>query len=74
MWLDGAKGDGEKNMNYFFDSWFSLIRQLQPGVTIFSDAGPDARWIGEESGFAGSTCWSPFNKSAVVIGGDLDVQ
>ncbi|RRT35398.1 hypothetical protein BHE74_00055305 [Ensete ventricosum] len=46
----------------------TLIHQLQPGVMIFSDAGPDTRWIGEEAGVAGSTCWSLFNKSSVTIG------
>ncbi|KAE8037741.1 hypothetical protein FH972_010305 [Carpinus fangiana] len=73
VWLDGAKGEGEKNMEYFFDSWFSLIHQLQPGAVIFSDAGPDTRWIGDEAGVAGSTCWSLFNRSAVKIG-DIDPQ
>ncbi|XP_002523703.2 alpha-L-fucosidase 1 [Ricinus communis] len=69
VWLDGAKGEGEKDMEYFFDRWFGLIRQLQPGAVIFSDAGPDTRWIGDENGAAGSTCWSLFNRSAVKIGG-----
>ncbi|XP_044505899.1 alpha-L-fucosidase 1 [Mangifera indica] len=69
VWLDGAKGEGEKDMEYFFDSWFSLIHQLQPGAVIFSDAGPDTRWIGDEAGVASSTCWSLFNRSAATIGG-----
>ncbi|KAJ0084041.1 hypothetical protein Patl1_30595 [Pistacia atlantica] len=69
VWLDGAKGEGEKDMEYFFDSWFSLIRQLQPGAVIFSDAGPDTRWIGDEAGVASSTCWSLFNRSSATIGG-----
>lgn len=67
VWLDGAKGD-DKEMEYHFDCWFQLIHQLQPGVMIFSDAGPDTRWIGDESGVAGSTCWSLFNRSSVTIG------
>ncbi|KAB1202136.1 Alpha-L-fucosidase 1 [Morella rubra] len=74
VWLDGAKGEGEKDMKYFFDTWFSLIHQLQPGAVIFSDAGPDTRWIGDEAGVAGSTCWSLFNRSAAKIGGDNDPQ
>lgn len=69
VWLDGAKGEGEKDMEYFFEDWFSLIHQLQPGAVIFSDAGPDTRWVGDEGGFAGSTCWSLFNRSSAVIGG-----
>ncbi|KAL9263504.1 Alpha-L-fucosidase 1-like protein [Drosera capensis] len=69
VWLDGAKGEGEKDMDYYFDSWFALIRQLQPEAMIFSDAGPDTRWIGDEAGIAGSTCWSLFNRSDAKIGG-----
>ncbi|XP_050369512.1 alpha-L-fucosidase 1 [Argentina anserina] len=73
VWLDGAKGEGEKDMDYFFDSWFSLIHQHQPGAVIFSDAGPDTRWVGDEGGVAGSTCWSLFNRSSAKIG-DTDFQ
>ncbi|XVE79814.1 hypothetical protein DITRI_Ditri14bG0086500 [Diplodiscus trichospermus] len=69
VWLDGAKGEGEEDMEYYFDAWFSLIRQLQPGAVIFSNAGPDTRWIGDEAGIAGSTCWSLFNRSIAEIGG-----
>ncbi|KAK3019025.1 hypothetical protein RJ639_004307 [Escallonia herrerae] len=69
VWLDGAKGEGEKDMEYFFDDWFSLIHQLQSGAVIFSDAGPDTRWVGDEAGFAATTCWSLFNRSAAKIGG-----
>ncbi|KAK9185871.1 hypothetical protein WN943_026230 [Citrus x changshan-huyou] len=69
VWLDGAKGEGEKDMEYFFDSWFSLIHQLQPRAVIFSDVGPDTRWIGDEAGVADSTCWSLFNRSDAKIGG-----
>ncbi|KAM7527985.1 hypothetical protein LguiB_031395 [Lonicera macranthoides] len=73
VWLDGAKGEGEKDMEYFFDDWFSLIKQLQPGAVIFSDDGPDTRWVGDEGGFAGTTCWSLFNRSDAKIG-DTDAS
>lgn len=69
VWLDGAKGEDEKDMEYFFDDWFSLIHQLQPGAVIFSDAGPDVRWVGDEAGYASNTCWSLFNRSDATIGG-----
>lgn len=69
VFLDGAKGEGEKDMEYFFDTWFNVIHQLQPGAVIFSDAGPDVRWVGDEAGVAGSTCWSSFNRSDAKIGG-----
>ncbi|KAJ0260145.1 Alpha-L-fucosidase 1 [Hirschfeldia incana] len=68
VWLDGAKGEGEKDMEYYFTTWFSLIHQLQPGAVIFSDAGPDVRWVGDEAGVAGSTCWSLFNRTDAKIG------
>ncbi|KAL9241227.1 hypothetical protein vseg_015360 [Gypsophila vaccaria] len=73
VFLDGAKGEGEKDMEYFFDMWFDVIRQLQPGAVIFSDAGPDVRWVGDEAGVAGSTCWSLYNRTAAKIG-DTDAQ
>ncbi|KAI3679495.1 hypothetical protein L2E82_51407 [Cichorium intybus] len=69
VWLDGAKGEGEKDMEYFFENWFNLIHQLQPSSVIFSDAGPDVRWSGDEEGFASTTCWSLFNRSNAAIGG-----
>ncbi|KAH9326111.1 hypothetical protein KI387_006289 [Taxus chinensis] len=74
VWLDGAKGKDAKSMEYYFKEWFSVIHQLQPGAVIFSGAGPDIRWVGDEGGVAGATCWSMFNSSDVTIGGDLNEQ
>jgi len=56
-WLDGAN-DQTKRMVYDFDGFFRTIRQYQPKAVIFSDAGPDIRWVGNEKGFAGETNWS----------------
>ena len=36
---------------------------------IFSDAGPDVHWIGNEKGTAGFTFWSTINTDSLVIGG-----
>ncbi|CAN0916464.1 Alpha-L-fucosidase 1 [Linum grandiflorum] len=69
VWLDGAKGEDAKDMDYYFERWFNLIHQHQPNAVIFSDAGPDIRWVGDEGGVAGSTCWSLFNRSDATIGG-----
>ncbi|RYQ99796.1 hypothetical protein Ahy_B07g087801 isoform A [Arachis hypogaea] len=69
VFLDGAKGEGEKDMEYFFHTWFSLIHQLQPAAIIFSDAGPDTRWVGNELGLGASTCWSIYNSTLTPIGG-----
>ncbi|MCO5614210.1 hypothetical protein L7F22_068490 [Adiantum nelumboides] len=72
VWLDGAKGEDAPEMVYLFNSWFSMIRQLQPGAMIFSDKGPDTRWVGNEYGESGSTAWAMVNSSLITIGGDND--
>jgi len=56
-WLDGAN-DNKKRMVYDFDGFFETIRRHQPNAVIFSDAGPDIRWVGNEKGIAGETNWS----------------
>ncbi len=56
-WLDGAN-DNKKRMVYDFGGFFSTIKSLQPETIIFSDAGPDIRWVGNERGLAGETNWS----------------
>jgi alpha-L-fucosidase len=42
------------------------VRQLQPQAVMFSDAGPDVRWIGNESGVAGTTNWSTVDPRIVT--------
>ena len=37
-------------------------------MVIFSDAGPDVRWVVDEGGFAATTSWSIFDMSAAKIG------
>lgn len=59
VWFDGAAGRipaGEVE-TYDFDSWYSLIRSLAPQAVI-ANAGPDARWVGNESGVARQNEWS----------------
>lgn len=68
VWFDGAKGEDAADMEYDFDAYWSMVRQLQPEAVLFSDAGPDVRWIGNERGFAGETNWSTFDRSKVSIG------
>lgn len=68
VWFDGAKGPDAKDMDYDFDAYWSLVRQLQPGAVIFSDEGPDVRWIGNEHGFAGETNWSTMDRTKVGVG------
>ncbi len=68
VWFDGAKGENAKDMQYDFDGYWAMVRQLQPKAVIFSDAGPDVRWVGNESGNAGETCWSTINTEGMAPG------
>jgi alpha-L-fucosidase len=60
VWFDGACGEGPngKRQVYDFPSFERTVRELQPGAVIFSDVGPDIRWVGNEQGWAGDTCWA----------------
>ncbi|KAG0460638.1 hypothetical protein HPP92_020935 [Vanilla planifolia] len=56
-------------MTYYFEDWFSITKQLRGSIiNIFSDAGPDIRWVGDEQGAAGDPCWSPINRTSLQIG------
>lgn len=80
IWFDGANGgdgyygganelrkiDAEKY--YGWEDIFALVKSLQPDIKIFSDAGPDVHWIGNERGFAGSTFWSTINTDSIIVG------
>jgi alpha-L-fucosidase len=71
-WHDGANGgDGyyggtretrkiDRTTYYGWDKLWGMTRELQPGAAIFSDIGWDVRWVGNEKGFAGETCWATF--------------
>jgi alpha-L-fucosidase len=58
VWFDGAKGKNARDMEYDFKGYWDLVKQLQPQAVCFSDVGPGVRWVGNESGNAGETCWS----------------
>ncbi len=68
VWFDGAKGENAKNMEYDFKGYWDMVRDLQPEAVMFSDAGPDVRWVGNESGNAGETCWSTLNTEGLAPG------
>lgn len=63
VWMDGAKGTGAADQKYWFLKWFDLIEKLQPGAVVFSPYGSTIRWIGNEAGSAGPTCWSKLNQT-----------
>jgi alpha-L-fucosidase len=80
MWFDGANGgDGyyggarerrriDNRTYYDWDNTWKIVRELQPGACMFSDGGPDVRWVGNESGFAGETCWATINRECLLPG------
>ncbi|HKW48670.1 MAG TPA: alpha-L-fucosidase [Gemmatimonadaceae bacterium] len=71
VWFDGANGEGPNGRKQVYD-WprvWSLVRRYQPKAVIFSDAGPDVRWIGNERGAAGETNWSTVDPTVVPYPG-----
>jgi alpha-L-fucosidase len=71
VWFDGANGEGPNGKRQIYDwpRFFGLVRQLQPTAVMFSDAGPDVRWCGNEKGTAGDPNWSTVNPNAVTFPG-----
>ena len=71
VWFDGANGEGPngKKQEYDWPRVWSLVRRLQPNAVMFSDAGPDARWIGNERGVAGDPNWSTVDPAVVPVPG-----
>jgi len=71
VWFDGANGEGPngRRQEYDWPRYWGLVRRLQPDAVIFSDAGPDVRWVGNERGVAGETNWSTVDPSVVPFPG-----
>ena len=80
IWFDGANGGTgyyggardtrriDRKTYYRWDETWAMVKRLQPHVLLFSDAGPDIRWIGNERGYAGQTNWSTINRETIVVG------
>jgi alpha-L-fucosidase len=80
VWFDGANGGdgyygGARTMRridnrtyYDWQNTWKIVRELQPDACMFSDGGPDCRWVGNESGFAGETCWATVNRQGTLPG------
>jgi alpha-L-fucosidase len=64
VWFDGANGEGPngKRQEYDWPRFISTVRRLQPEAVIFSDAGPDVRWVGNERGEAPLTVWATIDR------------
>ena len=71
VWFDGANGEGPngKRQLYEWPRIWNTVRRLQPSAVMFSDAGPDVRWIGNERGAAGTTNWSMVRPDIVTVPG-----
>ena len=65
VWFDGANGEGPngKKQVYDFPGFAEVVRKHQPQAVIFSDGGPDIRWVGNESGYAAETNWCTVKKN-----------
>ena len=80
VWFDGANGGTgyygganeerwvDKRSYYQWENTYKLIRDWQPNAVIFSDAGPDIRWVGNENGYAYETTWSNLTRDSVYGG------
>jgi alpha-L-fucosidase len=75
VWFDGACGeapDGRKQ-TYDWQRIFSLVKKHQPGAVTFGDGGTDVRWVGNERGFSGETCWATINPDPIRFPGDSGI-
>ncbi|MDZ4200513.1 MAG: alpha-L-fucosidase [Kiritimatiellia bacterium] len=80
VWFDGANGGNgyygganeerriDRKTYYEWETTWDIVRRNQPNAVIFSDAGPDVRWVGNEKGIAGNPCWATFSKTGLYPG------
>lgn len=80
VWFDGANGGSgyygganetrkiDSKSYYEWDTVTEIVRELQPNAVIFSDGGPDIRWVGTEEGFANETNWSIMRRDEIYPG------
>jgi alpha-L-fucosidase len=72
FWWDGANGEGPngKKQEYDWHGFETTMREIAPNTILFSDIGPDARWVGNENGFAGITNWNLLDTAGFKRGQD----
>ncbi|MDR1153552.1 MAG: alpha-L-fucosidase [Bacteroidales bacterium] len=80
VWFDGANGgDGyyggarelrriDGRTYYDWPNTRAIVRELAPMAVMFSDAGPDIRWCGNERGFVGDPNWCPIHTDTLYAG------
>ncbi len=80
VWFDGANGGTgyygganeerriDRKTYYDWENTRKIVRELQPNACMFSDAGPDVRWVGNEEGWAMETNWAPIRRDEFYPG------
>ncbi|WP_346859683.1 alpha-L-fucosidase [uncultured Draconibacterium sp.] len=80
VWFDGANGGTgyygganeerriDRKTYYDWENTRQIVRDLQPMACMFSDAGPDVRWVGNEEGWAMETNWAPIRRDEFYPG------
>lgn len=86
VWFDGANGGTgyygganetrliDRKTYYDWPNTHQIVRELQPGACMFSDAGPDIRWCGNERGWINATNWSLLRRDEYYPGCDCARQ
>ena len=81
VWFDGANGGTgyyggarekrqiDNRVYYDWDNTWKIVRELMPNAVMFSDGGPDYRWVGNERGMAGDPCWATIDTKGRYPGG-----
>ncbi|MGE5296829.1 MAG: alpha-L-fucosidase [Solirubrobacterales bacterium] len=80
VWYDGANGgDGyyggarerrqiDNTTYYRWPEVHKIVRELQPMAVMFSDGGPDVRWVGNESGIGNETNYATLKRDELYPG------
>jgi len=70
FWWDGANGEGPNGKKQVYD-WHRFeetMRTIAPNTRVFSDIGPDIRWVGNENGIAGDPNWNLLDTAGFTRG------
>ena len=70
FWWDGANGEGPngKRQVYDWNRFEQTMRTIAPNTVVFSDIGPDIRWVGNENGIAGDPNWNLLDTASFARG------
>ncbi|MFW5774221.1 MAG: alpha-L-fucosidase, partial [Tangfeifania sp.] len=86
VWFDGANGGSgwyggadedrriDRETYYDWENTWEIVRELQPDACLFSDAGPDVRWCGNEEGWVRKTNWSLIKRDSFAPGVVPDIE